>query len=102
LGREVQKGAEEVNKKVGPVAQEMVDDTTITARIRAKLVADPEVKSLHIGIDTTQGRVVLNGTVATADQRDEAEKLARHTEGVQSVTNLLQVAGQLAPAVPPQ
>ena len=94
LGKAIQNGAERVNEKVGPVAQALLDDASITARIRAKLLADPEVKSLRIGLDTTDGRVVLNGVVATADQRAEAEKLASHTEGVKSVTNLLQVSGE--------
>jgi len=98
LGKAIQNGAEKVNDKVGPVAQAMLDDASVTARIRAKLLADPEVKSLHIGLDTTDGRVVLNGVVATADQRAEAEKLASHTEGVKSVTNLLQVSGEAPPA----
>jgi len=100
LGKAIQNGAEKVDEKVGPVAQALLDDASITARIRAKLLADPEVKSFHIGLDTTDGRVVLNGTVATADQKAEAEKLASHTEGVKSVANLLQVNGEALPAVP--
>jgi osmotically-inducible protein OsmY len=44
--------------------------------------------------------VTLNGKVASADQKAEAEKLASRTEGVKGVTNLIQVAGQ-APVPPP-
>jgi hyperosmotically inducible protein len=102
LGKAIQNGAEKVDEKVGPAAQALLDDASVTARIRAKLLADPEVKSLHIGLDTTDGRVVLNGTVATADQKAEAEKLASHTEGVKAVANLLQVNGEAPPAVPAQ
>jgi hyperosmotically inducible protein len=69
----------------------MLDDATISAKVKAKLVADPEVKSLRIDVDTVDGRVALNGTVTSDDQKAEAEKLARHTEGVKSVANLLQV-----------
>lgn len=101
LGKAIQNGAEKVDEKIGPAAQALLDDASVTARIRAKLLADPEVKSLHIGLDTTDGRVVLNGVVATADQKAEAEKLASHTEGVKSVANLLQVAGEAPPAVVP-
>ena len=101
LGKAIQNGAEKVDEKVGPAAQAMLDDASVTARIRAKLLADPEVKSFHIGLDTTDGRVVLNGTVATADQKSEAEKLASHTEGVKSVANLLQVNGEAPPTVVP-
>jgi len=102
LGQAVQRSAQEVDQKVGPVARQMLDDASISARIKAKLVADPEVKSLRIDVDTVDGRVALNGTVPTADQREEAEKLARHTEGVKSVANLIQVAGQEPPPPPSQ
>jgi len=101
LGKAIQNGADKVDENVGPVAQALLDDASVTARIRAKLLADPEVKSFHIGLDTTDGRVVLNGTVATADQKAEAEKLASHTKGVKSVANLLQVNGEAPPTVVP-
>jgi osmotically-inducible protein OsmY len=100
-GQAIQRGAEEMNAKVGPVVREMMDDAGITARIKTKLVADPEVKAFQIDVDTVDGRVALNGKVASADQRAEAEKLARHTEGVKSVVNLIQVAGETAPPAPP-
>jgi hyperosmotically inducible protein len=101
-GQAIQRGAEEVNKKVGPVAREMLDDASITARIKAKLIADPEVKAFQIDVDTVDGRVALNGKVSSADQRAEAEKLAGHTEGVKSVVNLIQVAGESFTPPPPQ
>jgi hyperosmotically inducible protein len=91
LGRAVQRGADEMDAKVGPVARQMLDDASISAKIKAKLLADPEVKSLRIDVDTAEGRVALNGTVSSADQKAVAERLARQTEGVKSVTNLLQV-----------
>jgi osmotically-inducible protein OsmY len=100
-GAAIQRGAEEVNKKVGPEVREMMDDAGITARIKTKLVADPEVKAFQIDVDTVDGRVALNGKVSSADQRAEAEKLASHTEGVKSVVNLIQVAGEAPPAPPP-
>jgi len=100
-GAAIQRGAEEMNEKVGPVVREALDDASITARIKTKLVADPEVKAFQIDVDTVDGRVALNGKVSSADQRAEAEKLASHTEGVKSVVNLIQVAGEAVPP-PPQ
>jgi hyperosmotically inducible protein len=96
LGQAIERGAKEVDKEVGPV----LDDASITATIKAKLVADPEVKALHIDVDTVDGRVALNGKVSSAEERAEAEKLASHTEGVKSVVNLIQVAGQEPPTPP--
>jgi osmotically-inducible protein OsmY len=98
-GAAIQRGAEEVNQKVGPVVREEMNDAGITARIKTKLIADPEVKAFQIDVDTVDGRVALNGKVSSADQRAEAEKLASHTEGVKSVVNLIQVAGETPPPV---
>lgn len=100
VGDAVQRGAEQVQREVGPVVQEVLDDANVTAKIKAKLIADPEVAGTHIDVDTVDGQVTLNGKVASADQRAEAEKLASRTEGVKGVTNLIQVAGQ-APIPPP-
>jgi hyperosmotically inducible periplasmic protein len=100
VGDAVQRGAEQVQREVGPVVQEVLDDASVTAKIKAKLIADPEVAGVHIDVDTVDGQVTLNGKVASEDQRAEAEKLASRTDGVKGVTNLIQVAGQ-APPVPP-
>ena len=98
VGAAIERGAEQVEKEVGPV----LDDAAITARIKAKLIADPEINSFHIDVDTVDGRVALNGKVSSADQRSQAEYLARGTQGVRQVVNLIQVAGQDVPLkVPP-
>lgn len=46
----------------------------------------------HLDVDTVDGRVTLNGKVRTERQREEAEEVARGTEGVVEVVNLLEVA----------
>jgi osmotically-inducible protein OsmY len=101
VGDALQRGAEKIESDVGPVAREVLNDAGVTARVKAKLIADPEVAGAHIDVDTVDGRVTLNGKVASADQKAEAEKLARHTEGVVDVVNLIQVAGQAPPPTPP-
>lgn len=99
-GDAIQRGADKVEREVGPVAREVLSDASITTRVKAKLIADPEINPLHIDVDTVDGRVTLNGKVARDDQRQEAEKLAARTPGVKSVVNLIQVAGQEPPAPP--
>lgn len=93
-GAAIRRGAERIDAEVGPVARQVLDDATITARIKAKLIADPEIQPFHIDVDTLEGRVTLSGKVRSADQRAEAEKLATRTDGVREVLNLIQVAGQ--------
>ena len=98
VGEALERGAKRVEAEVGPV----LDDAAITARVKAKLIADPEINSFHIDVDTVDGRVALNGKVSSAEQRAEAEDLARGTQGVRQVVNLIQVAGQDVPLqVPP-
>lgn len=93
-GAAIERGADRVEAEVGPAVQDVLDDATVTTRVKARLVADPEVNAFHIDVDTIDGKVTLNGKVASERQRREAEGLASRTEGVVSVVNLIQVAGQ--------
>lgn len=93
-GEAIEQGARQIEREVGPVAREVLSDASITTKVKAKLIADPEINPFHIDVDTVDGRVTLNGKVAREDQRQEAEKLASRTDGVKSVVNLIQVAGQ--------
>ncbi|HYO12108.1 MAG TPA: BON domain-containing protein [Thermoanaerobaculia bacterium] len=95
-GAAIEKGADRVEERLGPV----LDDVAVTAKVKARLAGDPEVKASQIDVDTVNGRVTLNGVVESEEVRAEAEKLAIRTEGVKEVVNLLQVAGQAPPAGP--
>jgi hyperosmotically inducible periplasmic protein len=68
-----------------------MSDTAITTKIKAKITGDPDLNPFNINVDTKDGVVTLRGTVKHADSKAEAEKLARDTEGVKSVENMLQV-----------
>jgi osmotically-inducible protein OsmY len=89
-GAALEKGARRVEAEMGPI----LDDAAISAKVKARLAADPEVAALHIDVDTIDGRVTLNGKVGSEEERQEAYKLATRTEGVKEVVNLIQVAGQ--------
>lgn len=66
-----------------------IDDTAVTARVKAALLADPGIKSLDIGVLTHQGEVQLTGFVNTQAQIEQARKLAAAAEGASSVKNEL-------------
>jgi hyperosmotically inducible protein len=68
-----------------------VDDATITASVKSKLVADKPANLTRVDVDTNNGTVYLNGTVQTPDQKTRAEQLAWQAKGVKSVVNNLQV-----------
>jgi osmotically-inducible protein OsmY len=72
-------------------ASTQVDDAAITAAVKTKLAADPEINPFNIDVDTEEGTVRLSGTVEKQLAKDEAEQLARHTEGVLGVVNDIKV-----------
>lgn len=74
----------------GKTAGQTVDDATITSKINAKIIKDPQLSYLKIDVDTFQGNVTLSGTVPSTAAQERAVELAKNTEGVKSVkTNLV-------------
>ena len=69
-------------------------DAWVTTKIQAQYFLDDEVKGHQINVDTSNGVVTLKGFVATAQQKQEAEQIARETEGVRRVVNELTVGTQ--------
>lgn len=75
----------------GRTAGDVVDDATITTKVKAKLYEDSVMKGMSVGVDTFEGQVTLTGAVANEDQRARAESLARSVYGVKKVNNLLNI-----------
>ncbi len=75
----------------GKTARQNVDDASITAAVKGKLVADSASNLTRVDVDTNRGTVYLNGTVQTPEQKANAEDLAWQAKGVKSVVNNLQV-----------
>jgi hyperosmotically inducible protein len=89
-------GVKEVTNKMDLKGQpttvgNKIDDSVITTRIKAALLADPSVKSLDIAVVTRKGEVQLSGFVNSRDQMDQAVKIAQGTEGVMKVGNEMSV-----------
>jgi hyperosmotically inducible protein len=76
----------------GKSAGANVDDATLTARVKTKLVSDKAANLTRIDVDTNNGIVYLNGSVQTTQQKAKAEDLARSTDGVKKVVNNLQIS----------
>jgi osmotically-inducible protein OsmY len=68
-----------------------VDDGSITAAVKAKLVAERMTNITRVDVDTIEGTVYLSGIVDSPSQRATAEALARQVAGVKSVVNNLQI-----------
>jgi hyperosmotically inducible protein len=75
----------------GQSAGQYVDDRTITASVKSKLVADRASNLTRVDVDTTNRVVSLNGVVQSPDQKQRAEELAMQVSGVRSVNNNLQI-----------
>ena len=70
-----------------------LSDAAITARIKAKLLADSSMNGSQVNVDTAEGQVTLSGRVTTVGQKGTAEKVALETAGVRRVVNNLQIGG---------
>lgn len=75
---------------------DMVDDATITAAVKSKLLWSKHTEGMDTKVVTRNGKVTLNGHVATQQAKQQAEKLAKNTDGVRSVENRLQVSEKTA------
>ena len=64
-------------------------DAGITTAVKSKFAKDETVKAYQINVDTKDKVVTLKGEVDTAAARDRAVELARATEGVRDVVDVL-------------
>jgi hyperosmotically inducible protein len=62
-----------------------IDDSAITARVKASYMNDDRLKGAHIKVTTTNGVVTLTGSAGSAASKDAAEELARGVDGVKSI-----------------
>jgi hyperosmotically inducible protein len=70
-----------------------LDDSALTAKIKAELVKDNGIKGLNISVETHKGEVILSGFVETNMQIRRAIDIATSVQGVQSVKNGLLIKG---------
>jgi len=72
-----------------------VDDTLISSRLKAELIADAGVRASDVDVSSSQGIVTLIGRVRTAAIKQDAERIARGITGVTDVHNEL-VVGRMS------
>jgi len=78
---------------------QVIDDTTITTEIKAKLTADTLSNLTKIGVNTRDGVVTLTGDVDSLERKARAAQVASSIRGVRQVVDNVQVLG--GPAAPP-
>ena len=79
------------SREVGEAVSDAASDTRITATIKARLAADPDLSAFSVSVSTTDGKVTLSGKVKSAELVGKAVALALKTDGVREVVSTLQV-----------
>lgn len=81
--------AEAIHVRVA--AGKYVGDGVVTAKVKAALLKEPDLKSTDVSVETLKGEVLLSGFVRDENQRDKALKAASSVNGVASVKDALVV-----------
>lgn len=93
------------NPPATPAAEPARSDPAVTTEIRARFYDDDAVRGNDLDVKVTDGMVVLEGTVASEQIRQQAMTLAQSVEGVRNVDNRIAVEGaagdSAAAATPP-
>lgn len=69
----------------GTQSNQPVDDTWITTKVKTELLAAKDVPGTSIDVETTNGVVVLSGTLENQTQIDRAVAAAQAVRGVKEV-----------------
>jgi hyperosmotically inducible protein len=72
-------------------AGEAIDDSVITAKVKAALISNKDVKAHEVNVETREGVVQLSGFVDNATAKSTAAEVARGVNGVKDVQNDLQI-----------
>ncbi len=81
---------EKIDSSMNKVGNFM-DDSAITAKVKAALVDDENIKSTDISVKTEKKVVTLSGFVESQAQAEQAVSVAKGVEGVSSVSDKLHV-----------
>ena len=90
--KEARMKAKEYGEQIG----DTLDDAWIHTKIVAKLIGNSVTPERKINVDVVNNVVTLRGTVETAEQKAEAGRVAKDTDGVKSVRNQIKVSAKKA------
>lgn len=102
-GKKIDQAAEQAREKISETADNAsekmaqqsnkagvaMEDTEITAKVKAAIFAEPGLKTLQISVDTVNGVVTLSGSVDSLASSNSAKALAGAVSGVTKVENRL-------------
>ena len=91
--QQVAQATDRAKEQVARTGQ-VLDDTAITAAVKAGIIAEPGLKVLKIDVDTKDGQVTLTGSVDSAESLQRATQVATSVQGVKGVDNRLAVSSK--------
>ena len=94
VGQKIDQTVDKIGEKMteqGTKAGTAIDDTEITAKVKAAIFAESGLKTLQISVDTKNGVVTLSGTVNSQSNSDMAKALAGAVSGVKNVDSKLAI-----------
>ena len=78
-------------KPGGTTLGEVIDDSLLTAKVKAALIESPETKAHQITVETKEGVVQLSGFVDSQNAKAAASTIALSVNGVKTVRNEISV-----------
>ena len=91
IGETVDKAEKKMTEQSAKAGQ-AIDDSEITARVKAAVFGEPGLKTLQIHVDTVKGVVTLTGTVDSQANSDKTRTLAAAVADIKEVSNKLVIA----------
>ena len=68
-----------------------IDDTTASGQVKTRLMALDGAAYLHVDVETSEGTLLLSGTVPSAEHKAMAERIAWSVGGIGDVANEIEV-----------
>ena len=68
-----------------------IDDATASSEVKTRLMALDGGAYLHVDVETTEGTLLLSGTVPSAEHKAMAERIAWSVGGIDDVANEIEV-----------
>lgn len=93
-GQKIENTADKTGDKVESAAEktgEFLSDSALTAKVKTALIAEDDLKSMRINVDSKHGVVTLTGELPTAAMVTQAETATKGVKGVKEVHNNLTV-----------
>ncbi|MBL8500102.1 MAG: BON domain-containing protein [Nitrosomonas sp.] len=89
-GKEISDAKKEAGKSISETTEaggQYIDDSVITASVKAAILNDPVLKVSQIKVTTVNGVVQLSGVLDSQESIDKAAEVAKNQENVKSVQN---------------